>query len=224
MQETKRGCFSDIGNDSEVFIVDIESRFDIERPENLSFDGLQEGIPEFIRIQESREFAPSMEVQAEEIREVFFDYPELQYDVWKDLSVQERVNALSTLEAEVANIEMRNPISVEHESTAPGLMGYFDPNKLRLVISDNLLTSDRKEDYVETLNTLFHEGRHAYQNYNLTVARTEASDEMVEAWRVNYMELGYASSSIEGFWRYYAQPVEVDARLFAETVVRKLDL
>lgn len=205
--------------------MDFERQLDTERWQEVEpLDGLQEGIPEFARMQEFREFAPSMEVQAEEIREVFLDFPELQYNKWKELSLQERVDVLGALEAEVAKIEMRDPISVQHESTALGLMGYFDRKELRLVISDSLLVSDRKEDYVEVLDTLFHEGRHAYQNYNLNVTRTEASDELVRSWEVNYAELGYASSSTQGFWRYYTQPVEVDARLFAETVVKKLDL
>lgn len=205
--------------------MDFERQLDTEQWQEVEpLDRLQEGIPEFARMQEFREFAPSMEVQAEEIREVFFDFPELQYDKWKELSLRERVDVLGVLEAEVAKIEMRDPISVQHESTAPGLMGYFDRKELRLVISDSLLVSDRKEDYVEVLDTLFHEGRHAYQNYNLNVTRTEASDELVRSWEVNYAELGYASSSTQGFWRYYTQPVEVDARLFAETVVKKLDL
>lgn len=206
--------------------MDFEKQLDAERQKVESFNGFQEVIPEFARIQAVREFSPSMEVQAEEIREVVLDFPELKYDMWKELSLQERADILGALEVEIAKIEMRDPISVEHESTTPGRMGYFDPRELRLVISDNLLALDNKEDYVEVLDTLFHEGRHAYQNYNLNVTRTEASDELVKSWKVNLdsTRLGYVSASTQGFWRYYTQPVEVDARLFAETVVKKLDL
>ena len=38
-----------------------------------------------------------------------------------------------------------------------------------MVISDNLIGSNSYEAYKEVLKTLFHEGRHAYQYYNLDV-------------------------------------------------------
>lgn len=184
-------------------------------------------IPEFVLNREFQEFAPNMEVQAEEIRDVFVDIPELQYGEWKELGIDQRTEVLNAFEQEIAKIEMRDAMPVEHEATKPSLMGYY--NGTKLVISDNLLGDDSYNAYREVMDTLFHEGRHAYQFYNLDVARTEASTEMVEAWRVNIQELGYEKGrntllSNAGFYRYYIQPVEVDARLFAETVVNKLGI
>ena len=186
-------------------------------------------IPDFLRMDETGEFAPSMEVQAAEICEVFRDIPELRFENWQDLSIEQRTEALNAFEAEIAKIEMRNVMPVEHENLGPGTYGYYDGNKV--VVSDALIGSNSYADYREVLDTLLHEGRHAYQYYNLDVRQTEQSDALVDAWRVNLKELGYDSASTfdtlfatRGFQRYYTQPIEVDARHFAETVMNKLGL
>lgn len=77
-------------------------------------------------------------------------------------------------EKKIADIEKRPAMPVRHEPTKAGVMGYNDGQKL--VISDRLVVS---------LNTLFHEGRHSYQNYNLYTARTERNDELYNSWAVN---------------------------------------
>ena len=186
-------------------------------------------VPAFLSLDETGEFAPSMEVQAAEISEVLRDIPEIQFENWKELSIEERTEVLNAFESEIAKIEMRDVMPVEHEDLGSCTYGYFDGTKV--VVSDALIGSDRYEDYREVLDTLFHEGRHAYQNYNLYVRQTEQSGILVDAWRVNLDKLGYDSASsfdtlfaTRGFHRYYTQPIEVDARQFAETVLNKLGI
>ena len=180
-------------------------------------------IPSFARSMEVHEFAPSMEIQAEEIHNVFCEIPELSFDKWQELSIERRVELLGEFEKKVAEIEMRAPLSVHHEATIPALKGYFDGNKI--VISDNVITQNDKASYREVLNTLFHEGRHAYQFHNIFSERTERNDELFKSWDVNIKQLGYQPSkgcSLMGYNRYFCQPVEVDARVFAEVVMRTL--
>lgn len=184
------------------------------------------GLPEFLRMDETKEFAPSMEIQAMEIRDVFLDVPELQFDQWKELGMEERMEVLNAFEDRIAEIEHRTPMEVRHEPMDHNVMGYFDGESLAL--SDRFIFDDSYDSYKETLNTLFHEGRHAYQNYNLNIERVEQSAEMVESWNVNNNILGYkdGESIIPelGFLEYYSQPVEVDARVFAEKVVNTLNI
>lgn len=186
-------------------------------------------IPVFLRLDETGEFAPSMEVQTAEICEVFRDIPELQFENWQELSIEQRTEALNAFETEIAGIEMRNAMPVEHEDLGVGMYGYYDGTKI--VVSDSLIGSNSYEAYREVLDTLLHEGRHAYQSYNLDIRQTEQSEILVDAWKVNLQELGYDSASTfdtlfatRGFHRYYTQPIEVDARHFAETVMNKLCL
>ena len=179
-------------------------------------------IPNFVRMRDVQEFAPNMEVQAEEIRDVFYEIPELSFENWRNLDMEQRVDALNQFEKKIAEIEMRSPLPVVHEMMPVGNYGYCDGEKL--VISDSQLESNTYDDYREMLDTLFHEGRHAYQFYNLGVQRTEQSDELIQSWDSNLNKLGYQNASSVGFYRYYTQPVEVDARLFAETVIKKIGI
>lgn len=175
---------------------------------------------------EVQEIAPNAELQAEEIRNVFDDIKELQYDEWKELSIDERVEVMNAFEQKIAQIEMRDPIPIEVERMADeNTLGYYSNNDKRIALSDRMLADDSPEGYEQSLRTLFHEGRHAYQWYNLEVNQVEQNDESVQAWNVNFNILGYDSgsgTSQTGYWRYYTQPVEVDARQFAETVINEL--
>ena len=184
--------------------------------------------PMFMRTDETQEFAPSSEVQAAEIREAFLDIPELRYENWVELNGEQRVAALNELEQQVAEIAMRDPMDVQMAAFEKDtLMGTFDGTTLR--IADHSLMDNSYDGYTETLNTLLHEGRHAYQDYNLYVERVEQSQELVDSWKVNNVDLGYDNGDRlifkdRGYLEYYTQPLEVDARVFAETVINELGL
>lgn len=179
-------------------------------------------------LQEAKEIemAPTMEVQASMIREEFLNIPELHYENWKELSVEQRVEAMNQMEHKVAQIAMRDPIPVYSEDLENGIMGLNTGDKL--IIDEQQMSDSSYESYLQALNTLFHEGRHSYQKYNLLVKRVEQSDELVGSWVANY-KLSYDNGNRlifkeYGMLRYYTQPLEVDARLFAETVMRELEL
>ena len=175
---------------------------------------------------ERLEVAPTMEVQAALIREEFLNIPELHYENWKALSVEQRVEAMNEMEQKVAQIALRDPIPVYCEDLEKGIMGLNTGDKL--IVDEQQMASDSYESYLQALDTLFHEGRHSYQDYNLLVKRVEQSDELVNSWIANY-KLSYDNGDRlifkeYGMLRYFTQPLEVDARLFAETVMRELGL
>ena len=172
------------------------------------------------------EMAPSMEIQTQEISEAFLEFPELQYDKWKELTPDERVEILQNLEVEVAQIEHRDALPVKSEDLGNSVFGQYSPQTNDIAINSNLIEADSKDDYLIVLDTYFHEGRHAYQFYNFMEERIEPSNELFESWNVNLNVLGYNSGDygLFGYEEYYTQPVEVDARVFAEEVMNKLDL
>ena len=198
----------------------LENMDNMEEVDNKSM------LPEFLQMDETKEFAPSMEIQALEIKDVFMDLPELHFDQWKELGVEERIDVLNEFEDKIAEIEHRNPMDVRYEAMESNIMGYFDEKSL--VLAEQLVCDDSYDSYKETLDTLFHEGRHAYQNYNLNVERVEQSAEMVESWNVNKNILGYKNGESVipelGYLEYFSQPVEVDARVFAEKVIDSLNI
>lgn len=197
---------------------DVESMDDIGEvaPEAQAMEGV-----------ESVEPAPSMEIQAKEISEVFLDHPELQFENWQQLSPEERMEALQNFENEVAAIEHREALPVYEEPMQEGLLGYFTEADYSLHLNQDLVESNDYEVYAKMMETFVHEGRHAYQYVNtLEGCQVEQNSEWVNVWTKNFDEgdWGYRSAAEYGYDDYYMQPIEVDARAFAEEAMESMGL
>ena len=191
---------------------------------------------------EVSEKAPPMEVQALEVRDYFIETPELQYENWKEMSDQERLNALGKLEAHIAEISKRPPADVRpfYAYTEWREIGYHGeyPSYVRAYTRDiyvdrTTLGGDSFEDYEASISALLKASRHAYQNYNVYEHVSETNSELVNAWKRNLngiigyrdgMSNGSPMGSPRDLHERAQQPVEVDARAFAESVMDKLDL
>lgn len=163
--------------------------------------------------------------EAEQIERIsgFVDgLDEIKLENWENLTLKERVDVLQRVENQTAEIIGRTPLKVEVMRAAPGERGEMDWGDQKIRINRSLVTSNNMEDLRQTVTTLAHEGRHAYQWSNLYEKRTETSDEKFDSWRVNIQETGYVSAYKMGYKWYYTQPVEVDARVFAEGVANKI--
>lgn len=228
---------------------------------------------------EQIEKAPTMEIQAKEIRDYFIEQPELQFENWKKLDLNERLDALQALENKVAEIAKRPPVGVQATKMKSYLCGCYYDDEGYMSINLKYVNSDRAKDYKQTMNTFFHEGRHAYQQYNTALeiennvecvckgkpvkgVGPEQSRALVQSWIDNekltnwfsfyrdgdhtsdYVYFRYRNRLKEegidsigkalryivppstdlGLEEYYLQPVEVDARTFAEAVINELEL
>jgi hypothetical protein len=178
---------------------------------------------------EKADFSDVSNLKETEVVEKFLNYlenlEEIKVDNWEHLTLDERVNTLQEIENYAAQIENRpamNVISEKYDN--PGLQGYFSYQDKLISISEEKILSNDISELRDTLNTIAHEGRHAYQYYNLFEQRIEESDEKFLAWKTNIEEVGYMASDKFGFELYYTQPVEVDARIFAEAVTKNLNL
>ena len=145
----------------------------------------------------------------------------LQEELWVDLSVPERLNILQT----VANIERRY-LGIPHElnvgvaNLGEYTLGYYDDRKHQVIVSLDSLMNDPAD---EVLNTVCHESYHAYQHCIVSVL--ENADEELKNLRLfrdarNYAEefCDYKSGD-NGFYAYYYQECEMDAREYAEEAV-----
>ena len=145
----------------------------------------------------------------------------LQEELWVDLSVPERLNILQT----VANIERRY-LGIPHElnvgvaNLGEYTLGCYDDRKHQIIVSLDSLINDPAE---EVLNTVCHESYHAYQHCIVSVL--ENADEESKNLRLfrdarNYAEefCDYKSGG-NGFFDYYYQECEMDAREYAEEAV-----
>ena len=176
--------------------------------------------------------------QVEAISDYMSKITDIRFDNWKDLSLDGKVSVLNEMESQIATIEHRPAATITTEKLADNEFGYQLNDKI--VINSTYLeqSSMSPEALDKMLETLIHEGRHRYQQYNVEDRLVHESPAQVETWRENFGDLGYKDGSpipiIEigpiglltnerlselGFRLYWYQPVEIDARNFASDVM-----
>lgn len=165
--------------------------------------------------------APSDSVQIEHAAEAMEKIEGLSYDEWKSLSFEERVAILQLVEGVVAEIAHRPSCAINTKKMGANNYGYFSPTTGDITLNSRYIKSDSYADYKECLDTVIHEGRHAYQHYNLTQREVHPREGDLTNWKSNEFEYGYQSAQINGFKSYWLQPQECDARAFAKDVLKK---
>lgn len=165
--------------------------------------------------------APQDGVQIEEISDMMSCIEGLEYSEWKELSYEERMEVLQEVEFKIAEIAHRPACHVSSKSLGDGHYGYYTPGTGNMVVNSDVIASNSFEDYKETLDTLIHEGRHAYQDYNLNEREVHPRSGDVSNWKLNEKHYEYQDIAHYGFKAYALQPVEADARAFAEDVLKK---
>lgn len=164
----------------------------------------------------------------------------LRYENWKDLSESEKLKLLNNIEQTQASLERRDAMVVELEDLPRNTFGYQDADNNRIVINRAHILSDHPFYHREAIDTIIHEGRHAYQHYNVDIRTIHESDAEVASWRENFYDPKYGYYQLLGQRMYIPvgdgtyhemsdnrlyeyQPVEIDARNFASDVMSKLD-
>lgn len=166
--------------------------------------------------------APADSIQIPEAVEAMENIEGLDFSEWKEASFEDRVAALQKLEIEVAEIAHRPGCQLNVQDLGEGYYGYFDPNTKEITVNSFYIESNNFADYKECLDTIVHEGRHAYQDYNMTCREVHPRGAEVDNWRLNSdSDLGYLDAQIWGFELYEYQPMESDARAFAGDVLNQ---
>lgn len=165
--------------------------------------------------------APQDGIQIEEISDRMTQIEGVEYSEWKKLTFEERMNVLQQVECEVANIAHRPVCSVDCKRLGEGHYGYYTPGDDCITLNADCVRSDSFSDYKEALDTLIHEGRHAYQEYNLNGREVHPRQGDISNWKMNEKDYGYQDAGHYGFKLYELQPVEADARAFAEDVLKR---
>lgn len=143
---------------------------------------------------------------------------------WKKLSWNERLEVLQKIENIAALVGTRMPLPVIAMKVGKfplSANGQMEWSRRRIWINHALLEQEDWSAFADCISTILHEGRHVYQWSNVFVKRTEPSNEKYSAWVMN-LQTGYLSYERFGFPRYYMQPVELDARVFAEEICSKI--
>jgi hypothetical protein len=157
----------------------------------------------------------------------FSKIPGLQEDVWNsDMSAQRletfRLETLQRAENELADSQNRPRCVVSYfedeNHNNKGVFNTDDPGQIQ--INRSLL---QENDPKAALETVAHEGRHAYQfdcikNPDKHIEATE----QIPSWKANMPPEGTYISAARDFDGYWNQPIEVDARTFASSVTESL--
>lgn len=176
----------------------------------------------------------------EDIANFLESYDDIKFENWANLSLEEKQETLQTAENYIASIEHRPPKIVQIEKMSePGIMGYQDESCNKIAINSDLAEHGSIESYRKVIETLIHEGRHAYQHYNVDVRMIHESSSQVQSWRENFYDPKYRYYQSQGqkiyiptsegydtmddYRLYYYQPVEIDARNFASDIMAKLE-
>ena len=228
-------------NDSERMeqMSTIIGRFsEMDLPANYN---LREGIGKLFGLKIKDYFetieAPHDHIQIDEISELLGNCEDLNFEKWKSLELGEKVELLNDLEEKIAQIEHRPacPIycneymgSIEViNGNVYGHFGGYSPVTKDINLNSELFTSKDPSVFKELVNTVVHEGRHAYQDYNIHVCEVHPRHSEVVSW---------AETMGDGKWQYWGdcstelgqrlyeqQSVEIDARNFAGDVVSKIE-
>lgn len=212
-----------------------------------SLRGRSEFLDGKLKDLESRYFeAPTDKVQIEKIADYMSTCDSLKFENWSILSIDQMIEVFNELDSQIAIIEHRNPQIVKHgKFDDPNTFGIHAGNEI--IINSELLAKSalNPEILAKSLETFIHEGRHAYQCYNVFERRVHQSNATVDAWEENLQpyspdnRLGYYNGAPVkipligpvsftnehltdiGGRLYYYQPTEIDARIFASDVMEK---
>lgn len=141
---------------------------------------------------------------------------------WPGLSIDEKLVVLQDIENEMAIRENRSPCRVTGEfipSDDRGItLGYYNRDSRNITINTEQLDRASKygNDFHVHLDTILHEGRHAYQ-HQAVMAEIEHNDKVQLAEWVENMKPGNYITFERNPRGYYLQPIEKDAREFAAT-------
>jgi len=208
--------------DTEIIVARIDELSSTQPPGAIdSNPDVAELLGESIESIDSKYLeAPSDYEQVEQISNAMLEIDGTDYEGWQCLSPKQRVEMLQKVENAAAKIAHREPCPIEVKSLGEDHYGYYSPETKTITLNSDYLEGDR-DSYQMTLDTVIHEGRHAYQDYNLNERQVHTSPGDLTNWYLNHYKYGYQDAQTYGFCRYWMQPVEADARKFAEDVTSK---
>ncbi len=147
---------------------------------------------------------------------------------WKALDISEKIAVLQAVENEFARRENRqacevSPKYIPRDKKDGITMGFYSRATQEITINMEQLSSDSKygNDSIAHLDTVLHEGRHAYQDQAVKgIIRHDNTGELSQ-WRMN-MKPGNYIPYKQNPRAYYKQPIERDAFAYAERMVKQI--
>ena len=176
--------------------------------------------------------APSDLEQMDECLEMLQEHEITNPEKWNAASIEEKVEMLQDAEVRLAEIEHRPPVPiyvsdqmgrvVKRGDVIYGRFGGYDSGTKDITLNLDLLHSKDVSFQEKVVNTLIHEGRHAYQDYNSHERTVHVDLGVVTDWEHNMSQGNYKACPPYDFETYRYQPVEMDAHDFADPITDEL--
>jgi hypothetical protein len=169
--------------------------------------------------------APSSEgdQEAREAARFLERMPELRPGVWSDLSLRERLESVNRIESTMARLQGRLARVVVLHTFPTGIFGEYDASANRIRISEAMIKERSPAGLQNSVRTVLHEGRHAYQRDAIAGSERHSDPTAVLEWAHNLEPGNYLDPSRYSLLEYQRQPVERDAFAYEESVWGMLD-
>lgn len=141
---------------------------------------------------------------------------------WNKLGIQNRRSVMQSVENEAAKRDGRQPcnVSIFSEPPSNGMItaGQYNPNTGAIEMNEHYL---QRASSNESLITIMHEGRHAYQHRAVKGEISHQDKSQLAAWQ-NNMKPGHYITAEQNRRAHYRQPIEADAREYASITSRQI--
>ncbi|MDL1896042.1 hypothetical protein FBQ82_07205 [Anaerolineae bacterium CFX7] len=160
------------------------------------------------------DFEIQTDVQVQQAVDEINQVEGIQPEVWENLNAGERLGVLQSIEDRMAGIQGRPPVIIGAREMDASTFGGWNGQAIELNAAH--LQSDMPVS--EFIDTIVHEGRHAFQDYAIQNPGVVNDENIVNAWAENRMPGNYLRAEEYGQELYLAQPLEADAWAFAGRV------
>jgi len=132
---------------------------------------------------------------------------------WANMNESERLSALNAMEQLEADNQDREPAKIISQKMPLYQGGSYDYDTNTIKINIDSLSN---EEPYHALGTYYHESRHAYQHEQANNTAKADNPKQAQEWKENLKKENYITyeQDPEG---YYNQPVEIDAKDYAQT-------
>ena len=156
-----------------------------------------------------------IDLQVEEASERLSHISEIKPENWEQLDESQRLETLQNVETQMAEIQGRPALPIQETDLPENTFGQYDGENIQIngeSIMDNHMPVN---DFVDTI---IHEGRHAYQDYAIQNPGFEVDSEKINQWTENFEPGNYLTPEEFGQELYMNQSVETDAWSYASRI------
>ena len=207
---------TEVVESNEVSEVELESAADSQIADGLAPAEIVESDDTSQVTLDTSDSQIADELQIQSAVESLQQMESLDPETWQSLDSAQRLECLQNIEDRMAEIQGRPSVQISTDTElGPTTFGGWDGVGIRINAAH--LSGDMAVD--EFVNTIVHEGRHAYQDYAIQNPGFVSDEGTVNSWADNRVPGHYLFAEDYGQEIYMAQPLEADAWRYADRVI-----